>query len=133
MKFDKPAGSCRATYTRQTEFKAMPVLYLLFPTKEQQFAYERYRADGFPSGRPDAESARFMHMGWGHADNACAERIFLALYLEPEGDYGPIPSLEQLFPMGADDAFGHFLEHTDTRSLPETFKQVLENNFYTLS
>ena len=100
----------------------MPVLYLLFPTQEQQFEYERYRADDFPSGRPDAQSASFMHMGWGHTDNACAERIFLALYLEPEGDYGPIPSPAQLFPTGADDAFGHFLEHTDTRSLPETFK-----------
>jgi hypothetical protein len=133
MKFDKPAGSCRATYSRQTEFKSMPVLYLLFPPEQQQFEYERYRVEGFPRGRPDAQSARFMHMGWGHADNACAERIFLALYLDPEGNYGPIPSPVQLFPKGTEDAFGHFLEHTDTRPFPEAFKQVLEKDFYTVA
>jgi hypothetical protein len=133
MKFDKPAGSCGATYSRQTEFKNMPVLYLLSPPEQQQFEYERYRAEGFPRGRPDAQSARFMHMGWGHADNACAQRIFLALYLDPEGDYGTIPSPAQLFPKGTDDPFGHFLEHTNTRAFPEAFKQVLENEFYTVA
>ena len=133
MKFDKPEGSYRATYSRQTEFKKMPVLYLLFPPEQQQFDYEQYRAGGIPRGRPDAQSARFMHMGWGHADNGCAERIFLALYLEPEGDYGPIPTPAQLFPKGADDPFGHFLEHTNARSFPEAFKQVLESGFYTVA
>jgi hypothetical protein len=133
MKFDKPAGSHRATYFRLTEFNSLPVLYLLFPQEEQQFEYERYRADGFPRGRPDAQAARFMHMGWGHSDNACAERIFLALYLDPEGDYGIIPSPLQLFPKGTDDTFGHFLEHLDRRSFPEVFKQVLEKNFYSVA
>jgi len=133
MRFDKPAGRYRATYSRQTEFESMPVLYLLFPPEQHQFEYERYRAAGFPRGRPDAQSARFMHMGWGHADNACADRIFLALYLDPEGDYGRIPSPGQLFPKGADDPFGHFLEHTDTRSFPEAFKQVLDKGFYTVA
>lgn len=133
MKFDKPAGSRRASYSRLAEFKSMPVLYLLFPTEHQQFEYEQSRAPNFPKGRPDAQSARFMHMGWGLANNTCAQRIFLALYLEPGGNYGPIPSPVQLFPIGADDAFGHFLAQVGTRSLPELFKQVLENNFYTVS
>ncbi len=133
MKFHKPAGGHRATYSRLTEFESLPAVYLLFPQQEQQFEYERYRTETFPRGRPDAQSARFMHMGWGHSDNACAERIFLALYLDPEGDYGPIPSSGQLFPKGADDPFGHFLEHIDTGSFPEALKQVLEENFYSVA
>lgn len=133
MKFDKPAGSYRATYSPETEFKNMPVLYLLFPPEQQQFDYERFRAEGFPRGRPDAQSARFMHMGWGYADNACAERIFLALYLHPDGDYGPIPSPAQLFPKGADDPFGYFLENTRLSTFPDAFRQVIEKGFYTVA
>jgi len=130
MKFEKPRASNRANYTRQTNFEHLPVLYLLFPPESQQFEYERFRVEGFPRGRPDAQSARFMHMGWGHADNACAERIFLALYLDPEGDYDPIPSPRQLFPKDGDDPFASFLECVNTRLLPAALKRVLEEGFY---
>ncbi len=133
MKYHKPAGGYRATYSLPTDYKSLPVLYLLFPTEEQQFDYERYRPKAFPPGRPDAQAARFMHMGWGHSVNACAERIFLALYLAPEGSYDPIPSPAQLFPRGAADQFAHFLERADTRSFPADFKQVIENSFYTVA
>lgn len=130
MNYEKPEGSCQATYSRQTKFKSMPVIYLLFPPEQQQFDYEQYRVEGFSHGRPDAQSARFMHMGWGHTINTCAERIFLALYLDPEGDYDPIPTPAQLFPKGANDPFGDFLEHTDIRVFPRVLKQVIENGFY---
>lgn len=133
MKFDKPAGDHRAIYSRATDSKNMPVLYLLSTPKQQQFDYEQFRMNGFFRGRPDAQSARFMHMGWGQADNACAERIFLALYLDPEGDFGPIPPPAQLFPKGDDDPFGYFLEHANISAFSDGFKQVLEKGFYTVA
>jgi hypothetical protein len=130
MQYDKPSGSNRASYLRQTESESMPVVYLLFPPEQQQFDYERFRAADFPRGRADAQSARFMHMGWGNADNSCATRIFLALYLDPGGDYGSIPSPTQLFPRGVDDSFAAFLECANTGALPSALKQILDNGFY---
>ena len=91
MKFEKPTDSYEASYSRRSTFEQLPVLYVLSPSQQQQFDYEGYRAEGFPYGRPDAQSARFMHVGWGYSENACARRIFLALYLEPSGDLDQFP------------------------------------------
>lgn len=132
MKFNKPGPGFEAEYSRKTDSEVMPVLYLLFPPEQQQFGFEQFGVDSFLRGRPHAQAARFMHMGWGQAVNACAERIFLALYLDPAGDFDPIPSPAQLFPRGADDPFGNFLEHADISAFPDTFKQVLEEGFYTV-
>ncbi len=41
----------------------MPVLYVVFPAEQQQFDYESCRTEGFPPGRPDLQSPRFMHVG----------------------------------------------------------------------
>jgi FRG domain len=133
MKFKKLGSGFRAAYSRETHSDVIPVLYLLFPPEQQQFGYEQFGLESFLRGRPHAQAARFMHMGWGHAVNACAERIFLALYLDPSGDFDPIPSPAQLFPRGADDPFGNFLEHADMSRFPDTFKQVLEEGFYTIA
>lgn len=132
MKYQRPAGNYRATYAPLTEFTEMPVLYLLSVSERQQFEYEQYRAEGFPWGRPDAQSARFMHIGWGYASNACARRIFLALYLDPAGHYDPIPTPADLFPGGETDRFAAFLEETSRRRLPETLDRVFKEGFYTV-
>lgn len=130
MKYHKPAGEYSATYLRNIDPSRMPVLYILFPPMQQQFGYEGYRPKGFPCGRPDAQAARFMHMAWGDADNLCASRIFLAIYLDPAGDFGPIPSPEDLFPNTDTDPFAGFLEHDRTLHLPDKLAQVLADGFY---
>lgn len=133
MKFNKLGPGFQAAYSRKTDSDVMPVLYLLFSPEQQQFGYEQFGLASFLRGRPHAQAARFMHMGWGHAVNACAERIFLALYLDPSGDFDPIPSPAELFPGGEDDPFGNFLEHADISKFPDTFRQVLEEGFYTIT
>jgi hypothetical protein len=126
----KPSGAYHATYFRLTEFSEMPVVYILFPAKQQQFAYEACRPERFPSGRPDAQSARFMHVGWGFADNACATRIFLALYLDPAGDFEPIPLPVKLFPPSEFDRFADFLQRIIGIPLPDKLARVLAEGFY---
>src|SRR5262249_25920085 len=87
-----------------------PVLYLfVFP---ERFCVEHARARPriFPRGRPDAQVAWFSHMGWGYRQNQCAEYLAAALYLEPDGDFGPLPRGEDLFPPIEEDPFGNLLE-----------------------
>jgi len=132
MKYDKPPDTYRATYARLTEYSDMPVLYVLAPAQQQQFDYESFRAEGFPPGRPDAQSARFMHVGWGYSENACARRIFLALYLDPSGKFDPVPSPAMLFPPGKADLFAGFLEQV-SGLVPEKLSRVLGTGFYTVA
>jgi hypothetical protein len=131
MAYRKSPDGCRATYT-PTDFSAgMPVIYLLFPTEQQQFDYESHRGENFPHGRPDAQSARFMHTAWGYAINRCAERIFLALYLDPKGDYGSFPSAANLFPADEADLFATFIEQ-NAAGLSGALARVVREGFYTI-
>lgn len=133
MKYTKSTDSHRATYSQMKDITHMPVIYVLAPTEQQQFDYERFRGDGFPQGRPDAQSAHFLHIGWGYSNNACASRIFLALYLDPHGDFGSIPNPEELFPSGDKDRFATFLENeVSIGMLPEQLARVLKEGFYTV-
>jgi hypothetical protein len=133
MQYQKAAGSPEAAYTYRDRTAAMPVLYILAPAENQQFDYEQYRPEGFPTGRPTAQSAFFMHTGWGHAENLCASRIFLALYLDPDGDFGPIPAPNELFPLGGDDLFATFLTEMMQRKLGGPLDRVLAEGFYTVA
>jgi hypothetical protein len=74
-----------------------------------------------------------MHVGWGYSDNACARRIFLALYLESSGDFGSIPSPAQLFPANKTDHFAGFLEGMSRSTLPEKLSRVFAEGFYTVA
>jgi hypothetical protein len=132
MEYHKAPGGYGATYSPAVKSSQMPVLYILFPPKQQQFDYESFRTEGFPYSRPDAQSARFMHMAWGYADNLCACRIFLALYLDPAGDFGLIPTPAELFPAGTTDLFAAFLEGAHKRVLPDKLACVLKEGFYTI-
>jgi hypothetical protein len=110
-----------------------PVIYVIAASDRQQFDYESFRPHGFPTGRPDAQGARFMHVGWGHATNACARRILIALYLDPSGDYGPLAPVERMFPASADDKFSAFLSRMMTYDLPPNLKRALEKGYYELA
>lgn len=88
-----------------------PVLYVFAPFGRDQLEYESYRPSLFPRGRPDHQSARFLHTGWGMNRNACARNLCIALYLDPDGDFGAIRSAEQMFPGPGDDHFGGVLDN----------------------
>lgn len=133
MKYHKAADDPEATYISHKCTGNMPVLYILAPNENQQFGYEQYRCEGFPPGRPDAQSAFFMHIGWGHAENLCASRIFLALYLDPSGDFGPFPSPKELFPSGNDDLFASFLTKMTQRNFDSPLGRVLAEGYYTVA
>ena len=87
-----------------------PVLYLLMLPERFCVEYARARPRIFPAGRPDAQVAWFSHMGWGYRQNQCAEYLAVALYLDPDGDFGPLPRAEDLFPPTENDPFGSLLE-----------------------
>lgn len=87
-----------------------PVLYLLLLPERFCVEHARARPRIFPRGRPDAQGAWFSHMGWGYRQNQCAEYLVAALYLDPDGDFGPLPRAEDLFPTSEDDPFGSLLE-----------------------
>jgi hypothetical protein len=133
MKFQKPASSYEGIYTPRDATSRMPGLYILFPSENQQFDYERYRTKGFPPGRPDAQSAYFIHIGWGHADNLCASRIFLALYLDPKGDFGSIPSPRALFPPNDVDPFAAFLTNIRQQDFAGQIGSIVSEGFYTIA
>lgn len=105
----------RFVTTDERKLQVMPsegssVLYLFLLPERFCVEYARARPRIFPRGRPDAQLAWFSHMGWGYRRNQCAEYLAAALYLEPGGDFGPLPRAEDLFPPAEEDPFGSLLE-----------------------
>jgi hypothetical protein len=86
-----------------------PVLYVFAPFERFRLEYESYRPSLFPRGRPDHQSARFLATGWGLSRNACARNLCIALYLDPDGDFGALPSAAEMFPGPDEDHFGGVL------------------------
>jgi hypothetical protein len=129
MKYVK-SDSYIASYSQLSDKNAPSVIYLISSSSRQQFNFEGFSNEGFAPTRPAAQSAHFMHVGWGYAMNECARRIFLALYLDPDGDFGPIPSPSKLFPNRKKDAFAAFLEKAALRGLPENLRKAFESGFY---
>ena len=60
MKYDKPAGTYQATYTRPATYQSRPVIYVLAPAESQQFIWNDRRIEVLPRGRPDRQSAQFI-------------------------------------------------------------------------
>jgi hypothetical protein len=87
-----------------------PVLYVFALPERFCLEHTRARPRMFPRGRPDRQSAWFSHMGWGCKRNQCAEYLAAALYLDPAGDYGPLPRAADLFPDWRNDMFGSLME-----------------------
>lgn len=132
MQYKKSNISADATYVR-ADHKSPPVIYVLSVSERQQFSYDQFRPEGFPIGRPQAQSAFFMHVGWGHSINACARRVFLALYLDPEADWGPLPSVEDMFPSHDRDVFAEFLKLQYSKGLlPSDLKKAFDSGFYVI-
>jgi hypothetical protein len=99
-----------ARYERATTTNGPPVLYVLAPQDRFQLDYKHLKPRSFPTARPDAQRARFMHTGWGLNQNYAAKRILVALYLDlSESDIDSIPKAEDLFPRLEDDSFAQFL------------------------
>jgi len=87
-----------------------PVLYLLVFPDRFCVEHARVRPQMFPQGRPDRQHAWFSHMGWGDRRNQCAEYLVAALYLDPAGDFGQLPTVQTLFPDSHNDSFGSLME-----------------------
>ena len=118
-----------ARYERTAATKSLPVLYVIAPQDRFQLDYKHLKPGLFPTARPDAQRARFMHTGWGWNRNYAAKRVLMAFYLDfSDSEIDTVPKAEDLFPRLEDDPFARFLlqvrEYLPTR--------ILEP-FYTLS
>jgi hypothetical protein len=120
-------GPNRSAYVRPCPAQEPAVIYLLAPSEGQTFDYDSFKPKAFPKGRPEAQNAHFISLGWGKNRNACARRTFLALYLDPEGDFkcDCVPS--DLFP--ADDRFAKFLYEASQKDLPSDLERAFQE-FY---
>lgn len=85
-----------------------PVIYLLAPNENMQLDYFDFKPSIIPFLRPDKQSARFIHTGWGLSKNFAATRVFMALYLNPKGDFGTIKDAQELFPVN--DGFADMID-----------------------
>lgn len=110
------------------------VLYVFAFPERFCIEHARARPEVFPRGRPDAQDAWFAHMGWGYRRNQCAEYLIAALYLEPSGDFGPLPLPQDLFPANIQDQFGNMLEAVlDNRSVSTELLEYLEKLYWVVN
>jgi hypothetical protein len=118
-------GGMFNAYRRRPRSGNDSVLYVFVPFERFLLDHERYQPRCFPTGRPDSQQAHSMHSGWGLNENACARNLLVALYLAPDGDYGPMPAIETLFPGPDDDDFGAFLFELIVSQPPAHLKRFL--------
>jgi len=116
---------------RATASNSAPVIYVLACPKTTVMQFKDYRPFGFPISRPDRQNAVFLHTAWGYASNVIANRIWVALYLDPEGDWDPIPSARELFPSTLDDPFAQYLSQVLGWELSDNFRTFMKY-FYLL-
>lgn len=129
MRFERSGGPFRSRYVPNEKPDSFPVIYILAADERQQFEYDRFN-DMIPKSRPTAQSARFLHFGWGAAKNACVHRIFLALYLDPDGDFGPFPDPRKFFPSETEDRFARHLLFAADNGLPPELDAAFREGFY---
>lgn len=128
MKYES-LGAPYARYRPVDRRERLPVVYVLYPDERFQTCYDDHRPRDFPRGRPDAQGARFMPCSWGYSINNCARSIRLALYLDPDGDFAPIPDADALFPGVDEDSFARFLLSVAGMGLPPGLRRAFER-FY---
>jgi len=104
-----PNNPAHALVKRRGPTGEPSVIYYFADAEGFFIDFQKLHPFGFPLARPDAQNANFLHTGWGLASNAIAQRLFMAIYLDPAGDWGPLPSTSELFPDPASDHFGRFL------------------------
>jgi hypothetical protein len=98
--------SCR----RKSAHSDLSVLYVLCPRRRFRLGFDEFTPPKLNALRPTRQDAFFLHTGWGMRQNACAENLFIAIYLDPAGDFGVLPTSRHLFPDRNADEFGAFLE-----------------------
>lgn len=127
----KGAGSQAVTCRRKNPADGDSVLYILAPNEAYQLNYDDFRPPGFRALRPERQAARFMHEGWGLRENAAAHQLFMALYLDPSGDFDPIPPATDLFPAASLDRFSEHLQRLCAlQGLPARFQQFLQRYYF---
>lgn len=96
-KFEKQDSGYEYVYNLHN-MKEPPVIYIMSPAQRFQLNYSEIKPDYINFLRPDKQNARFLHTGWGACKNRCARQIWIALYLNPKGDFGVISEKKDLFP-----------------------------------
>lgn len=110
-----------------------PVVYILSCQRESVMDFKQYRPTGFPIGRPDRQNAFFFHTAWGLASNVAANRIWVAIYLDPEGNWGRLPDTATLFPFGDQDPFANFLARIGERwRTSDQFSQFIKYFYWAI-
>ena len=128
-KFETINGSSTYTYNLHNMNKR-PVIYILSPPERFHLDYDDFKPSGINYLRPDKQGAKFLHTGWGLNKNRCARHIWIALYLDPCGDFGSISKAQDLFPK--DDLFAVHIKPLIDMINKEKLSPYFEN-FYTLS
>ena len=105
-----------------------PVIYVLSPADRFHLNYSDYNPNHASFLRPDKQSAKFLHTGWGLNKNNCARHIWVALYLNTEGDFGKIPTPSDLFPES--DSFVNHIKPIIEKINKEQLNSYFEG-FYT--
>lgn len=106
-----------------------PVIYVLAPAERFHVDYKDFKINHSKFLRPDKQNAKFLHTGWGLNKNRCARQIWVALYLDTDGDFGEISTAKNLFP--ADDEFANFLKPMIDKINNEQLNPYFKD-FYTL-
>jgi hypothetical protein len=106
------------------------VIYLFSNTKRFFIDFSMVRPKGFPFARPDAQSAHFLHTGWGLATNAVATSLFMALYLDRSGDWGRLPRTSEMFPTPDNDPFGRHLEVALSMTGSTAFREFIRRFYW---
>jgi hypothetical protein len=101
------------------------VIYLLSGNKRFYLDYEKTIPSFIQSIRPQRQNAKFLHSGWGYNLNDCARRLFMALYLDPEGDFVCKYNKKYLFPGPEEDSFGAFLSAVKSSNIPKNLEKFL--------
>ena len=106
-KFQNVQGKCSYKHNIH-DLENPPVIYVLAPAERNQFDYRYFKPVFTEFLRPDYQEAHFLHTGWGLNKNRSARSIWLALYLDQNGDFGKDMNSETLFP--PDDEFVNFID-----------------------
>lgn len=123
-----PRGGQKALYRPVTSAYS-PVIYILAREGTREYPFGDSTPTLLRSGRPEKQSAWFMHVGWGLSANAAADQIVAAVYLDASSQYGPIPPAADLFPARGQDSLGSFLSSLNERA-SEPFRAVLSDLYW---
>ncbi|HEU4885041.1 MAG TPA: FRG domain-containing protein [Longimicrobium sp.] len=127
---ERVPGTRNIRYRRKRADDGEGVLYVLAPDERYRLNHDLSRPRTIGGGRPELQGARFLVTGWGHHRNAVARHLAAALYLDPEGDFGPLPLARELFPPLSDDLFGEYLESRLADGLPPELGRYVEQLYW---